>query len=111
MLSSLALRSLERALNGNIAASRAATDALAALNGKAVAIAVTGWPMRLTLRVQDARIELETGGQDVCAATISSGTPIALARLARATTAAAARGSQARLDGESSRSSSNWLEC
>lgn len=92
------LQPLEAVLNRNIAASATARQLCRQLDGKVLALRVTGTPVNLFLRGAGERMELDTANTVAATATLS-GTPLSLLRLAGARADAALRGGSVHIEG------------
>jgi len=92
------LQPFEAVLNRNIAASATARQLCRQLDGKVLALHVTGTPVSLFLRGAGERMEVDTANTGVATATLS-GTPLSLLRLAGARADAALRGGNVHIEG------------
>ncbi|MET0498511.1 MAG: SCP2 sterol-binding domain-containing protein [Steroidobacteraceae bacterium] len=92
------LQPFEAVLNRNIAASATARQLCRQLDGKVLALHVTGTPVSLFLRGAGERMEVDTTNTGVATATLS-GTPLSLLRLAGARADAALRGGNVHIEG------------
>jgi ubiquinone biosynthesis protein UbiJ len=95
-------RLLERALNREIAASTAAADVLAELDGQSFAVEVRGFGVRGTLRAEGERVAVVAGlvgAGDARASATLRATPLDLLRLARSADVASLKGTSAELAG------------
>ena len=92
------LQPLEAVLNRNIAASATARQLCRQLDGKVLALHVTGTPVNLFLRGSGERMELATTHAGDATATLS-GAPLSLLRLAGARADAALRGGSVHIEG------------
>jgi ubiquinone biosynthesis protein UbiJ len=110
---------LERALNREIAASTAAADVLAGLDGESFAVEVLGLGVRCVLRAQGERVVVEPqlvhpaavtstagrdgvdarGGEHRAASATLRATPLDLLRLARGADVASLKGTSAQISG------------
>jgi ubiquinone biosynthesis protein UbiJ len=92
------LQPLEAVLNRNIAASATARQLCRQLDGKVLALHVTGTPVNLFLRGTGERMELATTSEGAATATLS-GAPLSLLRLAGARPDATLRGGSVHIEG------------
>jgi len=92
------LQPLEAVLNRNIAASATARQLCRQLDGKVLALHVTGTPVNLYLRGSGERMELDTTNEGTATATLS-GAPLSLLRLAGASPEATLRGGSVHIEG------------
>lgn len=96
------LAPLESVLNRNIAASAAARRLCRQLDGKVLALHVTGLPLSVFFRSEGERMSIDTAsatGADTPAATLS-GSPLALLRLAGPAPESAIRGGSIQIQGD-----------
>ena len=92
------LQPFEAVLNRNIAASATARQLCRQLDGKVLALHVTGTPVNIFLRGTGERMEVDTVNTGVATASLS-GTPLSLLRLAGARADAALRGGNVHIEG------------
>lgn len=92
------LQPLEAVLNRNIAASATARQLCRQLDGKVLALHVTGTPVHLYLRGAGERMELDTKHEGAATATLS-GAPLSLLRLAGAAPDATLRSGSVHIEG------------
>ena len=92
------LQPFEAVLNRNIAASATARQLCRQLDGKVLALHVTGTPVNVFLRGTGERMEVDTVNTGVATASLS-GTPLSLLRLAGARADAALRGGNVHIEG------------
>jgi len=93
------LTPLESVLNRNIAGSAVARRLCRQLDGKMLALHITGLPLSLFFRSEGERMSIDTTNADAPAASLS-GTPLALLRLAGPTPEAAIRGGSITIQGD-----------
>jgi ubiquinone biosynthesis accessory factor UbiJ len=93
------LSPFEAVLNRNIAGSAAARQLCTRLEGKVLALHMTGLPLSLFFRSDGERMSIETAHADAPAASLS-GTPLALMRLAGPAPEAAIRGGSIHIEGD-----------
>jgi ubiquinone biosynthesis accessory factor UbiJ len=96
------LAPLESVLNRNIAGSAAARRLCKQLDGKVLALHVTGLPLSVFFRSEGERMSIDTAsatGADAPAATLS-GSPLALLRLAGPAPESAIRGGSIQIQGD-----------
>jgi ubiquinone biosynthesis accessory factor UbiJ len=93
------LTPLESVLNRNIAGSAAARRLCKKLDGKVLALHVTGLPLSLFFRSAGERMSIDTADADTPAASLA-GTPLALMRLAGPAPEAAIRGGAIHIQGD-----------
>jgi ubiquinone biosynthesis protein UbiJ len=93
------LAPLESVLNRNIAGSAAARRLCKQLDGKVLALHVTGLPLSVFFRAEGERMSIETTHADAPAATLS-GSPLALLRLAGPAPESAIRGGSIQIQGD-----------
>jgi ubiquinone biosynthesis protein UbiJ len=92
------LQPFEAVLNRNIAASATARQLCQQLDGKTLALHVTGTPVSIFFRGTADRMHLDTRASGTATATLS-GTPLSLLRLAGARPEAAVRGGDVHIEG------------
>jgi len=92
------LQPFEAVLNRNIAASATARALCRQLDGKVLALHVTGTPVSLYLRGTGERMELDTSHTGSATATLSGG-PLSLLRLAGSSPDATLRASSVHIEG------------
>lgn len=92
------LQPFEAVLNRNIAASAIAHKLCRQLDGKMLALHVTGTPVSIFFRATAERMQLDTQAEGEVSATLS-GTPLSLLRLAGARPEAALRGGDVHIEG------------
>lgn len=93
------LTPFESVLNRNIANSAAARRLCKQLEGKVLALHITGLPLSLFFRSEGERMSIDTADTEAPAASLS-GTPLALLRLASQTSEAAIRGGAIHIQGD-----------
>jgi ubiquinone biosynthesis protein UbiJ len=93
------LTPLESVLNRNIAGSAVARRLCRQLDGKMLALHITGLPLSLFFRSEGERMSIDTTNADAPAASLS-GAPLALLRLAGPTPEAAIRGGSITIQGD-----------
>jgi ubiquinone biosynthesis protein UbiJ len=93
------LAPLESVLNRNIAGSAVARRLCRQLDGKMLAVHITGLRLSLFFRSEGERMSIDTTSADAPAASLS-GTPLALLRLAGPTPEAAIRGGSITIQGD-----------
>jgi ubiquinone biosynthesis protein UbiJ len=93
------LTPFESLLNRNIAGSAAARRLCKQLEGKVMAVHMTGVPLSVFFRSEGDRMHVDTASADIPAAALS-GTPLALLRLAGPTPEAAIRGGAIHIQGD-----------
>jgi ubiquinone biosynthesis protein UbiJ len=93
------LAPLESVLNRNIAASAAARRLCRQLDGKVLALHVTGLPLSVFFRSEGERMSIDTAHADTPAASLS-GSPLALLRLAGPAPESAIRGGSIQIQGD-----------
>jgi ubiquinone biosynthesis protein UbiJ len=93
------LTPLESVLNRNIAGSAAARRLCKQLDGKVLALHITGLPLSVFFRSEGERMSVETTNTGAPAASLS-GTPLALLRLAGPAPEAAIRGGAIHIQGD-----------
>jgi ubiquinone biosynthesis protein UbiJ len=93
------LSPLESVLNRNIAGSAQARQLCKRLEGKVLALHMTGLPLSLFFRSDGERMTIDTADADPPAATLS-GTPLAFLRLAGPQPEAAIRGGSIHIQGD-----------
>lgn len=92
------LQPFEAVLNRNIAASAAARQLCRQLDGKVLALHMTGTPLSIFFRGTAEQMQLDTRSEGIASATLS-GTPLSLLRLAGAHPEAALRGGGVHIEG------------
>ncbi len=92
------LQPFEAVLNRNIAASTTARRLCRQLDGKVLALHVTGTPISIFFRGANESMQLDTTNPTAASATLS-GTPLSLLRLAGARPEAALRGGGVHIEG------------
>jgi ubiquinone biosynthesis protein UbiJ len=93
------LTPLESVLNRNIAGSASARRLCTQLEGRTLALHMTGLPLSIYFRSDGERMSIDTASTDAPAATLS-GTPLALLRLAGPAPEAAIRGGAIHIQGD-----------
>jgi ubiquinone biosynthesis accessory factor UbiJ len=94
------LAPLEAVLNRNIAGSAAARRLCKQLDGKVLALHVTGLPLSVFFLSEGERMSIDTTKVDTPAAASLSGTPLALVRLAGPAPESAIRGGSIQIQGD-----------